>query len=48
MAHLRRGHQALIDLVKEMDERRQSRMVYLGFGEREAKELSSLHTRNFK
>jgi hypothetical protein len=36
-----------MDLVKEMDERRQSRMVYLGFAEHDAKELSSLHTRNF-
>jgi hypothetical protein len=44
---LRRAHQALTDLMKEMDERRRSRMTYLGFGEREAEELSSLHTRNF-
>ena len=46
-ADLRRGHRALMGLVQEMDERRQSRMTYLGFSEREAKELSSLHTRNF-
>jgi hypothetical protein len=36
-----------MNLLKEMDGRRQSRMVNLGFDEREAKELSSLHTRNF-
>ena len=30
LADLRRGHQALMGLVAEMDERRQSRMVYLG------------------
>jgi hypothetical protein len=47
LADLGRGHHALTGLVKEMDERRQSRMLYLGFGDREAKELSSLHTRNF-
>ncbi len=47
LADLSRGHHALTGLVKEMDERRQSRMLYLGFGDREARELSSLHTRNF-
>jgi hypothetical protein len=46
-ADLRRGHQALMDLVKDMDERRQSRMTHLGFSQTEARELSSLHTRNF-
>ena len=44
---LRRGHQNLMQLVREMDELRQKRMLLLGFGEAEAQELSSLHTRNF-
>jgi hypothetical protein len=44
---LRRGHQDVMRLVREMDELRQKRMVLLGFGEAEAQELSGLHTRNF-
>jgi len=47
LADLRRSHQALTELMKEMDERRQSRMTYLGFSSDQAKELSSLHTKNF-
>ena len=44
---LRRGHEDMMRLVREMDELRQKRMVHLGFGEAEAQELSGLHTRNF-
>jgi hypothetical protein len=44
---LRRGHEDVMRLVREMDELRQKRMVHLGFSETEAQELSSLHTRNF-
>jgi hypothetical protein len=44
---LRRGHQRVMDLTKEMDEGRQKRLRRLGFSEQEAAELSSLHTRNF-
>jgi hypothetical protein len=44
---LRRGHQRVMDLTKEMDEGRQKRLRRLGFSEEEAAELSSLHTRNF-
>jgi hypothetical protein len=44
---LRRGHQRVMELIKEMDEGRQKRLRRLGFSEAEAAELSSLHTRNF-
>jgi hypothetical protein len=44
---LRKGHERVMGLLREMDELRQKRMVQLGFHEREAKELSVLHTRNF-
>jgi hypothetical protein len=44
---LRRGHENVVRLIREMDELRQKRMLHLGFGEAEAQELSSLHTRNF-
>jgi len=47
ISDLRRGHESVMRLVREMDELRQKRMVHLGFPERDAKELSSLHTRNF-
>jgi hypothetical protein len=46
-AALRRGHGLVMDLVREMDELRAKRMTQLGFPEAEARELSSLHTRNF-
>ena len=44
---LRRGHENVMGLIREMDEQRQKRMLHLGFTEAEAEELSSLHTRNF-
>jgi len=44
---LRRGHQSVVQLTREMDETRKKRIVRLGFNEEEATELSSLHTRNF-
>jgi hypothetical protein len=44
---LRRGHQRVMELTREMDEGRQKRLRRLGFSEAEAAELSSLHTRNF-
>lgn len=46
-ADLRRGHESVMRLVQEMDELRQRRMIQMGFGETQAQELSSLHTRNF-
>ncbi|HYM05003.1 MAG TPA: hypothetical protein VEU11_00445 [Terriglobales bacterium] len=44
---LRRGHEKVVELVKEMDELRQKRMLHLGFSGEDAEELSGLHTRNF-
>jgi hypothetical protein len=46
-ADLRQGHQGVINLARDMDEGRKSRLLRLGFSEHEAVELSSLHTRNF-
>jgi hypothetical protein len=46
-AALARGHEAVIALVREMDEGRQRRLRRLGFGGSDAQALSSLHTRNF-
>ena len=44
---LRRGWQRVQELVRHMDDGRRSRLARLGFGEKEAEALSSLHTRNF-
>jgi hypothetical protein len=44
---IRRGHRAVVALAADMDEGRQRRLRKLGFGEDEARALSSLHTRNF-
>jgi hypothetical protein len=44
---LREGYQRVTQLTHEMDEGRRKRLVRLGFHEREAAELSALHTRNF-
>jgi hypothetical protein len=44
---LRRGHAAVVALVKEMDAGRRARLERLGFEPARAAELSSLHTRNF-
>ena len=44
---LRRGHQRVMQLTRDMDEGRKKRLVRLGFEDAEAAELSSLHTRNF-
>ena len=46
-ASLRRGHAAVVDLVRTMDDGRRLRLVRLGFTPDEAAHLSSLHTRNF-
>jgi hypothetical protein len=46
-ADLKRGHERVMRLVREMDELRQKRMLQIGFPESEVEELSSLHTRNF-
>lgn len=46
-ADLRRGWDAVQELERDMDEGRQKRLARLGFGEREAADLSALHTRNF-
>lgn len=42
-----RGWQAVLDLQHRMDQGRRQRLVYIGFPEGEAAELSMLHTRNF-
>ena len=44
---LRRGHAAVVDLQREMDAGRRRRLMRLGFDEESARELSSMHTRNF-
>jgi hypothetical protein len=44
---IRRGFQRVAQLTRDMDEGRRKRLARLGFDEREATELSSLHTRNF-
>jgi hypothetical protein len=46
-AALREGFRRVIQLTREMDEGRRKRLMRLGFDEREAAELSALHTRNF-
>jgi hypothetical protein len=46
-AALRRGHAAVVELVRDMDEGRRARLARLGFGAADAARLSSLHTRNF-
>ena len=46
-AALRRGHAAVVDLVREMDRGRQARLARLGFPAEQAAALSALHTRNF-
>lgn len=46
-AALRKGHTAVVNLVREMDQGRRSRLVRLGFDGDTATSLSSLHTRNF-
>ena len=44
---LRRGNQRVAALLRDMDEARRMRLARLGFDEREAAEISALHTRNF-
>jgi hypothetical protein len=46
-AAIERGHAAVVELEREMDEGRQRRLKRLGFSDGEAEALSSLHTRNF-
>jgi hypothetical protein len=46
-AALRRGHAAVVELVRDMDDGRRQRLIRLGFPPDEAAALSSLHTRNF-
>ncbi|XRQ08694.1 hypothetical protein ACN3XK_71395 [Actinomadura welshii] len=46
-AAIRRGHEKVQRLRREMDEGRQHRLIRLGFPADEAAELSALHTRNF-
>ncbi len=46
-ADLRRGHAAVVELVRTMDEGRRQRLVRLGFAPDDAARLSALHTRNF-
>jgi hypothetical protein len=44
---VRRGHDAVTHVVAEMRLGRTRRLIRLGYGDAEAEELSSLHTRNF-
>jgi hypothetical protein len=46
-ADLRRGHAAVVALVREMDDGRRSRLERLGWPPADAAALSALHTRNF-
>lgn len=46
-AAIGRGHDAVLGLVREMDDRRRKRLLRLGFAPDAAAALSSLHTRNF-
>ena len=46
-ADLQAGYQRVMQLTREMDTGRQKRLLRLGFSDREADELSALHTRNF-
>jgi len=46
-AALRRGHTAVVELVREMDSGRRQRLLRLGFSPNRAAALSALHTRNF-
>ncbi|HEY1553744.1 MAG TPA: hypothetical protein VGF94_02865 [Kofleriaceae bacterium] len=46
-ASLRRGHAAVVELVRDMAAGRRQRLVRLGFSAARAEELSALHTRNF-
>jgi hypothetical protein len=46
-AALRRGHAAVLALVRDMDAGRRQRLVRLGFSAAQAEQMSQLHTRNF-
>jgi len=46
-AEIARGHAAVSELYRVMDEGRQQRLVRLGFPADEAAHLSAMHTRNF-
>jgi hypothetical protein len=46
-AALRRGHAAVVALVREMDAGRRQRLMRIGFDAETAAALSALHTRNF-
>ena len=47
LADLRRGHERVADLVRDMFEGRRKRLMRLGFNQADADELSALHTKNF-
>jgi len=44
---IRKGWDAVVTLQRDMDSGRRMRLRRLGFDQREAEELSELHTRNF-
>jgi hypothetical protein len=44
---LRRGHAAVVQLQRDMDDGRRQRLIRLGFAPERAAQLSALHTRNF-
>jgi hypothetical protein len=47
LADLRRGHDRVLDLVRDMHEGRKKRLIRLGFNQADADQLSALHTKNF-
>jgi hypothetical protein len=47
LADLRRGHDCVVELVRDMFEGRKKRLIRLGFNQADADELSALHTKNF-
>jgi len=46
-ADIARGHQAVVELVRQMHAGRRNRLRLLGFEAERAEALSALHTRNF-
>jgi hypothetical protein len=46
-ADLRRGHDRVLELARDMHEGRKKRLIRLGFSQADADQLSALHTRNF-
>ena len=47
LADVARGHDEVAALTADMHVQRKKRLLWLGFSDAEAEEMSSLHTRNF-